>query len=306
MNLKDFEYFFQLSQLNSYTAVAQHFGVSQPTITYAIKRLEEQFNTSLIIKDPSHRTVVLTHEGLILATHIEHILMELSVTRKEIQRASQKITTIGFPPIIRARIISKLLTKHKDISFLRQFNLHTEGSKSLLQELIQGEIDFSFIGSRTALSHPDLTIVPLYKREFYIIVSEKHPLAKRKEISFKDILNEDFIMLNSGHTHSDVFNHLNARYHNQARVIFELNEVSLVGQLVKENIGITLLTDFVLFTDTDGLVKIPFIEQEKQYFHVSYAYPTHAILNQDIQQLISLLTDIKDETISETQSTTEF
>ncbi|MBM7642356.1 LysR family transcriptional regulator [Streptococcus loxodontisalivarius] len=293
MNLRDFDYFFQLSQLNSYTAVAKHFGVSQPTITYAIKRLEEQFNCHLIIKDPAHRTVELTQEGLILARHIEQILIEVSVAHKEIKRYSQKKLTIGFPPIIRARIISKLLNHKKDLSFLSNFDLHTEGSKFLLQELLNGELDFSFIGSHLPLEHPNLEIFPLYKREFYIFVSEKHPLADRKEISFKELLDQNFIMLDSGHTHYDVFNQLNQQYHNQAKVIFELNEVSLVGQLVKENIGITLLTDFVLFTDTEGLVKIPLVESEKQYFHVSYAYPKNAVLSPDLENLISILEDIK-------------
>lgn len=43
MNLRDLEYFYQLAKLKSYTAAAQYFQVSQPTITYAIKRLEKNW-----------------------------------------------------------------------------------------------------------------------------------------------------------------------------------------------------------------------------------------------------------------------
>ena len=64
MNLHDFEYFNALGDLLSFTAVSNHFGVSQPTITYAVKRLEQYYNCNLIYKDPSHRTVVLTDEDL--------------------------------------------------------------------------------------------------------------------------------------------------------------------------------------------------------------------------------------------------
>ncbi|WP_032800383.1 helix-turn-helix domain-containing protein, partial [Streptococcus sobrinus] len=52
MNLKDFQYFQELAKLNSFTAVAQSFKVSQPTITYAVKRLKDYFNCDLFIKDP--------------------------------------------------------------------------------------------------------------------------------------------------------------------------------------------------------------------------------------------------------------
>ena len=40
LNLRDLEYFYQLSKLRSFTNVAKHFRVSQPAISYAIKRLE--------------------------------------------------------------------------------------------------------------------------------------------------------------------------------------------------------------------------------------------------------------------------
>ena len=66
MNTRDLEYFHKLAELTSFTMVAEFFGVSQPTITYAVKRLEEAYHCDLVIKDRSHRSVTLTAEGEIL------------------------------------------------------------------------------------------------------------------------------------------------------------------------------------------------------------------------------------------------
>ena len=63
MNLKDLQYFYDLCQLQSYTKVAKQHKVSQPTISYAVKRLEDSFNCKLIHRDPSHRTFKLTEQG---------------------------------------------------------------------------------------------------------------------------------------------------------------------------------------------------------------------------------------------------
>ena len=60
MNLKDFYYFLDLSQQQSFTGVAQKHGISQPSVSYAIKRLEKEFHCPLIAHDPSHRTFKLT------------------------------------------------------------------------------------------------------------------------------------------------------------------------------------------------------------------------------------------------------
>ena len=52
MNLKDLYYFYDLSNLQSFTDVARKHEVSQPSISYAIKRLEKDFHCQLIMHDP--------------------------------------------------------------------------------------------------------------------------------------------------------------------------------------------------------------------------------------------------------------
>lgn len=71
MNLKDLYYFYDLSNLQSFTDVARKHEVSQPSISYAIKRLEKEFHCQLIMHDPSHRTFKLTPQGDILLRHIK-------------------------------------------------------------------------------------------------------------------------------------------------------------------------------------------------------------------------------------------
>jgi DNA-binding transcriptional LysR family regulator len=82
LNLRDLEYFYQLSKLRSFTNVAKHFRVSQPTISYAIKRLETYYDCDLFYKDSSHQVVDLTPEGELLAMRTNEILSELNHTKK--------------------------------------------------------------------------------------------------------------------------------------------------------------------------------------------------------------------------------
>ena len=82
MNLKDFYYFLDLSQQQSFTGVAQKHGISQPSVSYAIKRLEKEFHCQLIVHDPSHRTFKLTPQGEILLRHIQKVLPEIQGAKK--------------------------------------------------------------------------------------------------------------------------------------------------------------------------------------------------------------------------------
>lgn len=63
MNFRDLEYFVQLANDRNYTKTAQHFSVSQPTITYMVKRLEDELQVQLFVRDQSHHQVNLTLAG---------------------------------------------------------------------------------------------------------------------------------------------------------------------------------------------------------------------------------------------------
>ena len=109
MNLRDLEYFYQLGKLKSYTGAAQYFKVSQPTISYAIKRLETELGCDLIIKDPSHRTAELTLQGDIFQSHVEDVLLQIKTAVNEVHQSLNPMMTVGFPPIICNYILTELL-----------------------------------------------------------------------------------------------------------------------------------------------------------------------------------------------------
>lgn len=289
MNIRDLEYFYQLSQLHSFTAVAKRCRVSQPTVSYAIKRLEEDLACELFVKDPSHRSVVITHQGDILAKHAKAILTELSVLSKEIKRSIHSKAKIGFPPIIRAKVLSQLLERNCDLSILSDIEFSEEGSLELLQHLVAGDLDFSLVGSLHPLEHPKLVTHELYQSPFYILLSQSHHLAGKEKISFQDILQERFILLDEGHVHMEAFNTLNEAYQNQANPFLELSDLATIGQLVEKNLGISLITDVTQFNSMDKLVKIPLVDNEQLYFHVSYAYLKQAALSPVVETFKSLL-----------------
>lgn len=109
MNLRDLEYFYQLAKSKSYTGTAQHFKVSQPTISYAIKRLEKELDCDLVIKDPSHRTAELTLQGDIFQSHVEDVLLQIKTAVNEVHQSLNPMMTVGFPPIICNYILTELL-----------------------------------------------------------------------------------------------------------------------------------------------------------------------------------------------------
>ena len=288
MNLKDLQYFYDLCQLQSYTEVAKQHKVSQPSISYAIKRLEESFNCKLIHHDPSHRSFKLTPQGQILLKHTEKILSEVISTRKEINRSLAQYSTVGFPPIIIQYLFAALNEKDK-FDFLKKIRPIRGGSVELLNLLIKGDLDASLLGLIEPLNYPSIESHELFHKELYVVLSKNHPFATVPSLAFEELVDQSFILLDEHFVHLKAFETLNQKYQNKAEIFFKTDDIAILKELLKKGIGLSLLADIALSDEDDDLIKIPLIPKDKITFTVYYAYLKSATPSSEVEALFNLL-----------------
>ena len=288
MNLKDLQYFYDLCQLQSYTEVAKQHKVSQPSISYAIKRLEESFNCKLIHHDPSHRSFKLTNQGQILLKHTELILPEVIFTRKEINRSLAHCSTVGFPPIIIQYLFS-VLNKETEFDFLKKVRPIRGGSVELLNLLLKGELDASLLGLIEPLNHPSIETHELFHKELYVVLSKNHPLATASSLTFEDLVDQPFILLDEHFVHLKAFELLNQKYQNKAEIFFKSDDIVILKELLKKGIGLSLLADIALSDEDDDLIKIPLIPEDQITFTVYYAHLKSATLSSEVEDLFNFI-----------------
>ena len=288
MNLKDLQYFYDLCQVQSYTDVAKQHEVSQPSISYAIKRLEEAYNCKLIHHDPSHRSFKLTYQGEILLEHTKLILPEISSAHKEINRSLAHYSTVGFPPIIMQYLFAAL-NEEKEFDFLKKVRPIRGGSLELLDLLLKGELDASLLGLIEPFNHPLLEMRELFQKEIYVVLSKDHPLSTAMSLSFEELLDQPFILLDEHFVHLKAFDILNQKYQNKAEIFFKSEDIVIIKELLKKGIGVSLLADIALSDEDDDLIKIPLIPEDQMTFTVYYAYLKSATLSSEVEALFHLI-----------------
>ena len=269
MNLKDLYYFYDLSNLQSFTEVARKNGVSQQSISYAIKRLEKEFHCQLLVHDPSHRTFKLTPQGDILLRHVKKALPEIQGAQKEILRSISPYDTIGFPPLIIDYLVRKEPAFIENASALRNIHPIQEGSIELLNLLSKGELDASFIGSLEPIIDKRFSVKTLMTSDLYYILPSGHSLADKEAIAFSDVLNENFIILDEHFVHLKAFQHLNNQYHHAATPFFQTDDINLLKQLLRKKIGISLLSEIAITKEDKDLISIPMVKEERMSLYVS-------------------------------------
>lgn len=289
MNLKDLYYFYDLSNLQSFTEVARKNGVSQPSISYAIKRLEKEFHCQLLVHDPSHRTFKLTPQGDILLRHVKKALPEIQGAQKEILRSISPYDTIGFPPLIIDYLVRKEPAFIENVSALRNIHPIQEGSIELLNLLSKGELDASFIESLEPIIDKRFSVKTLMTSDLYYILPSGHSLADKEAIAFSDVLNENFIILDEHFVHLNAFQHLNNQYHHAATPFFQTDDINLLKQLLRKKIGISLLSEIAITKEDKDLISIPMVKEERMSLYVSLVTLKETNLHPEVENFFQEL-----------------
>lgn len=242
----------------------------------------------MIHHDPSHRSFKLTPQGQILLKHTEKILSEVISTRKEINRSLAQYSTVGFPPIIIQYLFAALNEKDK-FDFLKKVRPIRGGSVELLNLLLKGDLDASLLGLIEPLNHPSIETHELFHKELYVVLSKNHPLATAPSLTFEDLVNQSFILLDEHFVHLKAFELLNQKYQNKAEIFFKSDDIVIIKELLKKGIGVSLLADIALSDEDDDLIKIPLIPEDQITFTVYYAYLKSATLSSEIEALFNLI-----------------
>ncbi|WP_419154498.1 LysR family transcriptional regulator [Weissella bombi] len=278
MHLKDLAYFESLAVHKNYTLVAEQFKVTQPTITYAIKRLEQEVGATLFTRNQAHKEVNLTEAGAILLQSARHIQVEWATATKEIQRLNVNKIRLGLPPIIETYFFPRVAKQLLKANVLHLIETEEVGSSKLLTLLRQGNIDIALIGATENFDLTDLEVVELASFPFVIIAKASDP---RKFSYFADFANDDFISLDEQFVHPKAFKALSNQSGTQPHVIYQTNNVTAMKNLVREGIGLAFLTALAVQKNEDGLKKINLIDQPQPNFHVYMAFRKQHYMTQN-------------------------
>ncbi|RXA66815.1 LysR family transcriptional regulator [Enterococcus hirae] len=276
MNTRDIEYYVQIVKQKNFTKVAKYFQVSQPTITYALKRLEKELDAVLITRDRSHHELVITPAGKQLFIHAQSILQEIKMVKAEITQLQKKKLRFGMPPIIGNEYFPKLSSYFIKSQLMDQIEITDGGSRDLYGMIHQGRIDLAILGSTQPIIDQKLEIELLLDKRFMIVVAPTHPFADRQTISFSDLTAEQFVLLNEHYVHPAAFKKLAKQAHIEPKVVYQSNDLAILKSMIRENIGIGFLTEIAIHPE-DHLVSIPLSDQLQPHFLISLAKRTQQI-----------------------------
>ena len=244
-----------LTELKYIVAVARekHFGraaeacfVSQPTLSVAIKKLEEELDVKIFERGTGEISVTPLGEQIV--RQAQQVIEQAQAIREIAKLGKDPLSgplrlgiiyTIG--PYLLPELVKHCIARVPQMPLMLQENF----TAKLLDMLRVGELDCAIM----AEPFPDtgLAVAPLYDEPFQAAVPTGHALARRKNITAEELKQETMLLLGTGHCFRDHVLEVcpeYARFASNAEGIsksFEGSSLETIKHMVASGMGVTVV-----------------------------------------------------------------
>lgn len=209
MLIRHLSYFVTLARERHFARAAEACNVAQPTLSAAIRKLEEDLEARLVIR--GHHFVGLTQEGERVLAWGRQILTDYSSLREDLSRLRQ-----GMVGTLRLGVIPAAMPAVAFVTarFCKEHPAADIEIQSLNSRSIQRALDaFELDGGITYLENEPLENVrrvPLYHEHYVFVTHRDHPLAKRQTVTWNEAAAERLCLLSEDMQNRRILNNIAA------------------------------------------------------------------------------------------------
>lgn len=251
-SLRQLEYFVATADGGSLAKAAKQLRVSQPSISVAIGKLEDQLGVQLFIRHHAHG-VSLTEVGQRLRADARELLKHAGQLQLDAEGLGQTVRGelhLGCFTTVAPLYLPALISGFEDSFPEVQVKLHEGEQDDLIAGLLAGRLEFALL-YRWEIP-PEIVSMPLRTFQPHVLLPERHPLTKRRRIALGSLAHEPFILLDVSPSRS-YFLAIFRAAGIQPNVVFASPSIEMVRGLVGRNRGYSLLVTRPPFDHTyDG------------------------------------------------------
>ncbi len=196
MNIRQLTYFVEVCKHQSFTRAAEALFVTQSALSKMIKQLEGELGVQLV--DRTSKPFKLTTEGSILYERgqlaIKHIDDEIASLYDSLNVYQGRIC-VGIPPVIGTAYFSESIHNYRNRYPQIELIIREVGANAVRDKIDSGDIDIGAV--ILPFESKCYTEYPIIVSENTLIVNENHPFATRESVTFLELKDENWILLDN-------------------------------------------------------------------------------------------------------------
>jgi len=245
--------FVTVCRCNSVTAAAEKLFIAQPSVSLAIRELEDYYGIKLF--DRISRKLYITEAGRQFLDYAIHIVSLFDDMEKEIRNWDTMGTLrIGSSITIGNYLLPRYIKLFNEKHPLIKVHVTIENSVDIEKRVMANDIDFGLIEGIT--HNPQIEGEKFMDDELVLICGNNHLLSHTEQIGITDLPDHDFILREKGSGGRELFESTMLIHDIEIKPIWESVSTRAIVKAVSEGLGLSVLPYQLIKQDLDaGLIK---------------------------------------------------
>jgi DNA-binding transcriptional LysR family regulator len=240
MDLGQLETFTVVAREKSFSRAADRLYRTQPAVSIALKRLEEELGETLL--DRTTKGGTLTDAGatlLPLAQRMLDLRKEIIDTFGSLKGLQQGRLNIGANESVSEFLLPSALLAYQQAHPAIRIQAYRQSSERIPTEVLERRLDIGFVSYDPM--HPELMSEVILRDHMVLVVPPSHRLAKRKEIGLESLGKETFVAHNAITPTRSAIIDLFAKCGTPLRITMELGSLATIQEFVALGAGLAIL-----------------------------------------------------------------
>lgn len=193
MELRQLQYFLEVAEHLHFGRAAESLRMSQPPLTVAIKKLEQELGVELFSR--TTRSVELTPAGRAYRERIGPLLVDLERANNELTEAGLGLRgriAVGFVSSASYAALPGAIRLFRKLRPNVDLALHPLTTDEQIDQLLDGKLDLGIL--RDPMPIPGLVLTEVYTEPLVVVLQSEHRLAEHLEVEIDQLLGEDFVL----------------------------------------------------------------------------------------------------------------
>jgi len=240
VTLNELRYIVALAHERSFGRAAQRCFISQPALSVAIQKLEEELGSQLFERGKSE--VSVTPVGERIVEQAQKVLEEAARIRDIAQAGRNQLVGVfrlGVIHTIAPYLLPDLIPALNERAPQMPLEIEENMTEHLETALRSGRVDAAIIA--LPFTQPGVATEFLYEEPFQVVVPKRHPWARRKSIVPSELAGEHAILLNVGHCFRDQVLESCPELNRGGAPVTRSNSLETIRNMVASGLGVSVL-----------------------------------------------------------------